>query len=318
MRRDVCHDACVLPYIAYLRIYQPITAFSSRERAYWEVYAESPERPRRVGAVAAEHAESLRRLVATPPIPAPEQESTDAYVRRIGNDIYVCPWQTRLRSWLGLREFRSEFPAGISTAFLPGAAAEAAESAFQRWRDRGEPLRTQILTSTWTIPLPWFLPFTSGERCLALETGPDPASARGETGTRIRCSTGEAAGEPRPIGGRPPRTLLYVTEASRALGRLEHAIGVLRKKIGDTPVLEAAERLEDWLSGVAHPNALLELDYGGLVHLLGDQALRGDESVAEVAAAITGLETDQRELAVGMYRRTTYRWASVQALEHAN
>ncbi|WP_017542062.1 hypothetical protein [Nocardiopsis halophila] len=283
----------MLPYTAYLRVYQPLEAFPSAERAYWKEYAESAERPRRVEALAAEHRDSLRRLVASPPEPAPVAESGDAYVRRMGGRTYVCPWQTRLRSWLGLREFREETPARLRPAYLPDEACERADEAFRRWRERGEPLRTRILTSTWTVPLPWFAPFAPEERCLMLERGADSVAA-------------------------PPRVLLYVTEVAQARERLERVVGVLQEHVGDSAPLAGAERLEDWLAAVAHPSALLELDYGGLAYLLDDEALREDESVAEIDAAVRGLDTGQEELAVAMYQRVTGRWKAVQALEHAN
>ncbi|WP_046471782.1 hypothetical protein [Allosalinactinospora lopnorensis] len=311
----------MLPYTAYLRVYQPITAFSSRERAYWKAYAESPDRPKKVQAMVAEHDESLRRLVATPPIVAPERESGHAYVRRVGSQLFVCPWQTRLRSWLGFRDFRSETPRGISPAFVPEPVATAAEEAFQRWRDRGDPLRTQILTSTWTVPLPWFALFDATERRLVLEPGSDPATARGDGGLPPRNRFGGSVsghGSSLPPESAPPRTLLYVTELKQARERLDRAIRVLGQSLGDSTALTSAEQMEDWLTGIAHPNALLELDYGGLVRLLGDDELREDESAAEVAAAITGLETGQEELTVAMYKRVSRRWKSIQALEHAN
>jgi hypothetical protein len=54
------------------------------------------------------------------------------------------------------------------------------------------------------------------------------------------------------------------------------------------------------------------------VHLLDDATLQADQSVAEVAAALTGLETGQEELTLAMYKRLTGRWKSVQARESAN
>ncbi|WP_131096730.1 hypothetical protein [Streptomonospora litoralis] len=303
----------MLPYTAYLRVYQPLVAFSNREKAYWRAYAASSRRPRRRDAVSAEHAESLRRLMATPPIPVPERESGDAYVRRQGGEVYVCPWQTRLRSWLGLRDFRAETPARLSPAFLPETVATAAEARFETWRERGEPMRTQILTSTWTVPLAWFAPFDAEERCLVLGDEEEPAHASGQeapAGGRLR----------HPSEGReaPPRTLLYVAPMAEARRRLERAVGLLREHVGESEALSSAERLDDWLAGVAHPRALLELDYAGLVDLLDDGRLREDHSVAEVSAALTGLETGQEELATAMYQRVTRRWKEIQALEHAN
>jgi hypothetical protein len=51
------------------------------------------------------------------------------------------------------------------------------------------------------------------------------------------------------------------------------------------------------------PHLLVELDYGGPVHLLSDEALCGDESVAEIGATIDGVAKGECELAVAMYRR---------------
>ncbi|GAB3439624.1 hypothetical protein GCM10027570_04160 [Streptomonospora sediminis] len=304
----------MLPYTAYLRVYQPLVAFSNREKAYWRAYAASSQRPRRSHAVAAEHSESLGRLVATPPIPVPERESRDAYVRRLGGEVYICPWQTRLRSWLGLRDFRAETPVRLSTAFMPEGVAAAAEDRFERWRERGEPMRTQILTSTWTVPLPWFAAFDSDERCLVL-------GDEHETAEAARSDPAHGARACHPAGGgsaAAPRALLYVARMPDARRRLERTIAILREHVGDSPALSSAEQLEDWLLGVAHPSALLELDYGGLVHLVDDERLRQDQSVAEVSAALTGLETGQQELTSAMYQRVTGRWKEIQALEHAN
>ncbi|RCV53008.1 hypothetical protein [Marinitenerispora sediminis] len=312
----------MLPYTAYLRVYQPIAAFSSRDQAYWRAYADSPDRPRRVEAVAAEHAESLRRIVATPPIAVPEHESGDAYVRRVGRELYVCPWQTRLRSWLAFREFRTATPARVSAAFVPEAVARSAELGFARWQERGEQLRTRILTSTWTVPLSWFLPFAPAERCLVLDAAPGRPAALDDT-----AAPHHLRGPAQPAGDRPDRVpapreatraMLYVADVAEARRRLGRAVSVLRGSVGEGVLLTAAEQLEDWLSAVAHPRGLLELDYGGLVHLLDDAGLRADESVAEVAAAVTGLENGQEELAMAMYHRLTRRWRAVQALEHAN
>ncbi|GAA1763144.1 hypothetical protein GCM10009834_20910 [Streptomonospora arabica] len=307
-----------LPYAAYLRVYQPLIAFSNREKAYWRAYAASSRRPRRSDAVATEHAESLRRLVSAPPVPVPERESGDAYVRRLGGEVYVCPWQTRLRSWLGLRDFRTETPARLSAAFIPEPVAEAAEARFEQWRERGEPMRTQILTSTWTVPLAWFSPFDAEERCLVLGGEEQQPADAADPDTAEHGLRGERARHPAG-GARPaPRTLLYVARMAEARRRLERAIALLREHVGDSSALSEAAGLQDWLLGVAHPRALLELDYGGLVHLVDDEGLRQDQSVAEVGAALTGLETGEQELATAMYQRVSRRWKEMEALKHAN
>ena len=120
-----CHDANVRPYAAYLRVYEPLSAFSDAEGRYWSEYAASAARPRRAAALDAEQAEALGRLIATPPIAAPRRESGHAYVRWADGVTYICPWQTRLRSWLELARLRSTARPLLSAAFAAGQADEA-------------------------------------------------------------------------------------------------------------------------------------------------------------------------------------------------
>jgi hypothetical protein len=82
-------------------------------------------------------------------------------------------------------------------------------------------------------------------------------------------------------------------------------------------VVNELRQIECWLQEF-HPDALVELDYGGLVHLLDDKALRADQSVAEVSAAIKALTSGELEMATAMYRRVTGRWRALAALEHAS
>ena len=67
-----------------------------------------------------------------------------------------------------------------------------------------------------------------------------------------------------------------------------------------------------------HPHSLVELDYGGLVHLLDDDSLRADQSVAEVSAAISASREGQYELASVLYQRLRNRWQALESLEAAN
>ncbi len=67
-----------------------------------------------------------------------------------------------------------------------------------------------------------------------------------------------------------------------------------------------------------HPHALVELDYGGLVHLLDDDALCADQSVAEVSAAISAVSAGETEFATAMCHRFTGRWRALEALEQAS
>jgi hypothetical protein len=288
----------VLPYAAYFRVYEPLDAFAEPERSAWSAYVDSEERPRRAGALDVEHDHALRRLIAVPPIVAPARESHDAYVRRAEGVTYVCPWETRLRSWLALDRFRGEMTERLADMFMPRPVAEQAVEAFERWRRCSGTLTPHILSSTWQVPMAWFVPFVAKERWLVLGGQADSGSGGPTTAT-------------------PTRTLIYVTPMAQARRRLARALNVIRRHVDagfDVGEVESVGRLLEEF----HPHSLVELDYGGLVHVMDDAALRADESVGEVAAAVTGMETGEAELAVAMYQRVVARWRGVRALESAN
>src|ERR1700683_2793460 len=81
----------MLPCAAFLRVYEPLSAFGRTERARWEAYAASADRPRRADALEAEREEALRRIIALPPIVAPARESDHAAVRAVGrrDDVHM-------------------------------------------------------------------------------------------------------------------------------------------------------------------------------------------------------------------------------------
>src|SRR6266568_1001834 len=250
-----------MAYAAYLRIYEPASAFHEPDRSRWVAYADSATRPRRRDSLAVEHAEALRRAITTPLVPVPERESEHAYVRRVDGIIYVCPWQTRLRCLLAHGQMRSE------------SDDDPALAAAERWLSLGE-----------------------GR---ARAAGPATASAI--------------------------RALVYTTPMARARRRIARGLAALRHLpagSGDA-VLEPARAVGDlaevgrWLEDF-HPYSLVELDYGGLVHLVSDDALCGDQSVAELRAAIDGAARGECELAVAMYMRTRDRWRAFAEFEQAN
>ena len=312
-----------MAYAAYLRIYEPVSAFHEPDRSRWAAYAASSTRPRRRDSLAVEHAEALRRAITTPWVAVPERESEHAYVRRVDGTTYVCPWQTRLRCLLAYGQMRSgsgavlagERPAGEGPAG-EGPAGEAlageelaadgdpALAALARLEETG-PARPHIMASSWTVPLTWFVPFTPAERWLSL--GDD----RGRAGAAATASA--------------TRALVYTTPMTRARRRVARGLAALRhlpagsgdavfepsRAVGE--LAEVGRWLEDF-----HPYSLVELDYGGLVHLVSDDALCGDQSVAEIRAGIDGAARGECELAVAMYMRARDRWRAFAEFEQAN
>jgi len=296
----------VLPYAAYLRVYEPLSAFPRPDAQRWAAYAAAPGRPRRAGALAAEHAAALRRLISVPPVMVPERESGDAYVRWVEGAAYICPWQTRLRSWLGLSRLKTVDPRLWSVTRRVGVV-DAAAAGFARGQGEAASLRVHIQARTWSVPPAWFVPFASDERWLVLGAASDPGDGGRATAT-------------------PTRTLVYATAMAQARTRVRQALDAFRRTGAPEAVLADAAvprvvaeltQIQCWLEEF-HPDALVELDYGGLVHLLDDAALRADQSVAEVSAAISALTAGELEMATAMYWRVTGRWRVLAALEHAS
>src|SRR6202161_3550697 len=203
----------MLPCAAFLRVYEPLSAFGRTERARWEAYAASADRPRRADALEAEREEALRRIIALPPIVAPARESDHAYVRWADGVTYICPWQTRLRSWLGLARLRSPARPLLASAFASGQADDALRD-FACWQGQASSLRVFIQSCTWAVPPGWFVPFAPEERWLVLG-GADDAEGRG------------------PATAAATRTLIYATAMSQARRRIARALNALRRTSGD-------------------------------------------------------------------------------------
>ncbi|MGD0556075.1 MAG: hypothetical protein ABSA93_13975 [Streptosporangiaceae bacterium] len=311
----------MMPYAAYLRIYEPLSAFSEPDRTRWAAYATSAARSRRMSALAEEYAEALRRVATVPPVLIPERESEHAYVRWLEGVTYVCPWQTRLRSWLALGELRATAEPPFGDAFAPLQAAAAAASAAEfggEWASD----RVHIRTNTWTVPITWFVPFAATERRMA------QGEHRPSEGFR------EPSGQQSAVQGvrgvvPPGVSVTYMTTLSQARRRVSRSLAVARGAIRQLPgsrgrLLQEALGVEAELTGLDrwlaefHPYSLIELDYGGLVCLLSEQALRADESAAEISAAIEALARSEWEVALAMHQRVVTRWRVPRATACAN
>jgi hypothetical protein len=288
----------MIGYAAHLRIYQPLAAFADDERARWASYVESGEAPSRPVLMCREHSVGLAAALAVPPRLSVDGEE-HAYVRHADGLSYICPCRLQVRIWEALVDFRARVPDELSEAFIPVATAEIAEMAYDTWIAEHPDSPIAILSSTWQVPIPWFVLFESDERRLVLGERNVAAAPGGRTQTGL------------------DRALVYLTAMSRARRRSARARGVVRRTLGDGPALQALEDTGRWLEQF-HPHSLVELDYGGLVHLLDDEALSADLSVAEVADALDALARGDLDGAGEVYERVATRWRDIGALEHAN
>jgi hypothetical protein len=289
-------------YAAHLRVYEPLAAFEDGpERARWTAYVAAGDAPSRERGPELEREAALRALVGVPPTVVPELPE-HAYVTEVDGVTLVCPWRTRVRAWEALAEFRADLSDPVADAFVPRAVADAASDALDDWRTDNPALRTAILSSPWQVPVRWFVLV-------------DPEEREVRPGTAGQGSAGPGTGA--PPRHRTGRSLVYRTAMSRARRRTARALSVMRRVLGDDGAVAGVEDLGRWLEEF-HPRSLVELDYGGLVHLLDDAELRQDESARDVAEAMSGLADGEPARAAGAYGRVTARMKALQGVESAN
>lgn len=267
---------------AYLRVFEPLVAFDEDERQrYSQLRAAGGALTDRR---AAEQAEREATVIAAvrPTLELPEGP---VLIEQIDGLAYVCPLQTRLRALVAAGEFRDGLARPIADAFLPPVVADEAESELDQLRRKTPELKMHVVSCTYLVPLPWFVAFDPSDRVL--------------------------------VTGNGPRSLRYVTAMSGARRRVARALSVLRRQFPEAPTVAGLEQLGRWLEEF-HPHSRVELDYGGLVDLLDDDALRDDTSVADLAKALAALTDGRGDEAMEAYEEVLARWRPLQSLETAS
>lgn len=285
-------SSVIVPYASYLRVYEPLAAFPEPERTHWARYARRPERP----SYQDELRRSLADLVPTPPVAVPVHESADAFVLEADGVLCVCPWRTRLRGWQALGDLAEELPAPLLDAVLPPVVRGQAVQDYERWLARNPDGRPWIRTSTWQVPLNWFVLVADEERDYE----------KGEKGEK----DGHGA------EGQPP-VLRYRTPMVQARRRVARGLRALKEALDEGPLIDGLADVGRWLEEF-HPRSVVELDYGGLVHALPADELDGDHSAADVAAGIEALRAGDGAGAGEAYGRLVERWRGVRDLRSAN
>ncbi|WP_030683053.1 hypothetical protein [Streptomyces cellulosae] len=276
-------SSVIVPYATYLRVYEPLAAFPEPERDHWARYARRPDRP----SYQDELRGSLADLLPIPPIPVPVHESGDAFVLEVDGVVCVCPWRTRLRGWQALEDLTEELPPSVLDAVLPPVVRRQAAQDYERWLARNPDARPWIRTATWQVPINWFVLVSDAERRF------DKAS------------------------GDIPPMLRYRTPMVQARRRVARALRALKDAIDEGPLIDGLIDVGRWLEEF-HPRSLVELDYGGLVHVLPAGELENDHSAADVADGIEALRHGDGVAAGEAYARLVERWRSVRDRRSAN
>ena len=276
-------------HAAFLRVYEPLAAFEGEQRRQWQARVTAGGAPSPFEGAAVEREAAVRAVVGRPPLALPQLAEL-GYVTEVDGVTLVCPWRTRLRALEALEDFSAGLPDVVLEAYVPAAVRAAAAHELDLLREADADQRSHQLLSTWQVPLRWFVLVDATERVVSVGTGATPTAGR---------------------------SLVYRTAMSRARRRTARALAVLRRTVEDAVVTAGVEDLGRWLEEF-HPRSLVELDYGGLVHLMDDAVLLGDESARDVAAALVALGQGDPEAAGTAYASVTNRMKALQAVESAN
>lgn len=264
---------------AYLRVFQPLEAFSAGERAHWERYIVEGGHLRRVRPVYRQHlAVGMLGLLAP-------NESEDADIRLVDGEYYVCPWRTRIRILASILQLREMTVPEMADELVPEAEAKRAARELSRLKRRDPHAVPFMLQSPWHVPIRWFQLFTDEERRIV---------------------------EAHEGGWR----LTYETTVGRARRRLDWTLSVVRRTDLE-PLLEVLEDLSQWLS-VFDRRSILELDYARLSRLFGWNELDDDHSAREIQEAIEALNAGEASRSADLYQAVAGRWAEVRSHESLN
>ena len=266
------------PYVASLRVYEPIDAFEPAEQLRWQAI------PITASTGYDEQIRALRRLISSEP---PALTADGAHILEFEGKRYVAPWSTAARSWAALETFKDSMPQNVARFFVPSNVEEAILINSENVEDKVP----HILTETWLIPPRWFSLFEPTERI----RGHNQDGAF----TVLRTS----------INNAKKRCMFTHQSVVGAFGN-----GPIEEEIADLlewlNMFHSQSLVELDYGGLAnYVEQVLKED--------GLEGLEGDTSVEDIQLSLNGLATGDGAQAGLGYERLVTRWRRVSALEQA-
>jgi hypothetical protein len=266
------------PFLSYLRVYEPVRAFDGPSGdGVRAALARGAVPPEALGA--RERELCLRATLGSRLLPPP---GTEILVTERGpGDVLVCPLDTRARAGAAVLGFLDAEQPFLRSAILPVAEPAARRNAERAVAELGGGV-PHIMSASWTVPLPWFALVDQDDR-------------------RVR---------------RHPRRVWWQVPIGQARGRAARAKEVIRAGFGDSGAADVLAETGAWLERFDR-DSVVELDYGGLVHLIDDASLRSDMSAAQVREALRALRDGDADGARRGYERLRAFWSPVAGKQRA-
>jgi hypothetical protein len=266
------------PYVASLRVYEPITAFNLDDQARWnQMVVTAPTGWD-------EQNKALRRTIVPEP---PALKPDGAHLLLYEGNKYIAPWSTAARCWAALGDFKSSLPVTLSKFFLPQKIVDSINVNSVVVEDKV----SHIITATWSIPPRWFALFEPSDRLRG--TNEDGAY------TILRT----------PISNAKQRCLFAHQAVVKAFGN-----GPIEQEIADLllwlKIFNDQSIVECDYGGLAIYLEKSIIDNG-------EFGLNADTSIEDVARSLAGLAAGDGALAGQGYERLVTRWRRVASFEQA-
>lgn len=290
------------PFVAYLRVYEPLSAFDSDVA---DRIRESVQNGQIDYSTVADRERDLwfRSQLSQPPTLLPGelangQPSTRALREAlvldpsdvpgvVGEGPLVCPLDVRARSAAALVGFLTTAHPSLRNVALTARPESVREKATRVLAELPSGA-VHIVSTTWTVPLPWFTLVDPGTRHVELATQDDPR-----------------------------RQVCWRVSMSDARERVTNAHDLASRVLGDQGPTKVLEDTGRWLEHFDEDSAV-ELDYGGLVQLLTDEQIEDDSSAADVHAIVDALEREDVEEIAGRFERLRDFWGDLAVRERFN
>ena len=266
------------PYVASLRIYEPLSAFEPADRLRWQEL-KADENSKR-----SEQELALRRLVFPEP---PAGRPDGAHILDIDGLRYVSPWSTATRCWAALDDFKESLPSSITPFFIPQSLEDVITAGVDLMEDRVP----HILTENWMITPRWFSLFMAEER------------VRGEDEDGLFCIMRATIADAKARTEVAHQTVRNAFGEGSVEAEIEHLLEWL-------DMFHNKSLVELDYGGLAN-----YLDHG--LRLAGEEGLEADTSIEDVLLSLSGLAAGDGQMAGQGYERLVSRWRIVQGFESA-
>ena len=267
------------PYVASLRIYEPLSAFEPADRLRWQTLENDASSFNR------EQELALERLAHTEP---PAGRPDGVHVLDKDGIRYLSPWSTATRCWAALDNFKDSLPSTVVPFFISPATEDVITAGVDLLDDKVP----HILNETWIIPPRWFILFSPDERIRGKnENGLFSRALTKISLAKERC---EAAHE----------TVLNAFGDGPVEQELENLLEWLDMFHPESLVELDYGGLANYMD-VAMKNS-------------GETGLDADSSIEDVTNSVSGLAAADGMMAGVGYQRLMSRWRLVEAFEQAS